>query len=124
MRQRTTSRPVSVEDILWNWARWCWSGETVGNMMPYASWEDNLIGICHDQARIVEGMHKALPHHEGMVITAEFPQKNAMFGDLHAKARMEAARRWIGQATGIWLTEAEYQIYLGMFKGRIERKFL
>lgn len=121
---KITSRPVSAEDILWNWARWCWSGETVGNMAPYVSWEDNPIGICHDQARIVEKLHKELPHHEGMVITAEFPQKNAMFGGLHAKARMESARRWIGRVTGIWLTEAEYKIYLGMFKGRIERKFL
>lgn len=117
-------KPISADDILWNWARWCWSGETVGNMTPYVSWEDDHRPINHDQARIVEGMHKALPHHEGMVITAEYPQKNAMFGDLHAKARQEAARRWIGQVTGVWLTENEYKLYLGLFRDAVGRRFL
>ena len=93
-------------------------------MQPYVSWEDDHRPINHDQARIIDAMHRALPHHEGMVITAEYPQKNAMFADLHARARMEAARRWIGRVTGEWLTENEYKIYLGCFKSSVERRLL
>lgn len=113
-----------ADSIFWNWARWCWAGETVGNMTPYVSWEDDYRPINYDQARAVDAMHKALPHHEGMVITSEYPQKNAMFGELHAKARMEAACRWIGQVTGVWLTEEEYKLYLGLFKDQVGRKLL
>lgn len=119
-----TSRPIDADSILWNWARWCWSGETVGNMTPYVSWEDDPRPINHDQARIVEDMHCALPHHESMVITAEYPQKNAMFGGLHTRTRQEAAIRWIGQVTGVWLTENEYKMYLGLFKHQVERELL
>jgi hypothetical protein len=120
----TINSRITADDLLWNWARWCWSGETVGNMTPYVSWEDNHTPINHDQARIVEAMHKSLPHHEGMVITAEYPQKNALFGELHARARQESARRWIGQVTDVWLTEHEYLMYLGLFKNQVGRRLL
>ena len=120
----TATRQIDADSLLWNWARWCWHGETVGNMTPYVSWEDDFRPINHEHARVVEAMHRALPHHEGMVITAEYPQKNVMFGKLHAKARMEAARRWIRQVTGVSLTEAEYKLYLGLFKDAVRRKLI
>ena len=121
---QTTSSAISADDLLWNWARWCWSGETPGNMPRYVSWEDDYRPINHDQAIVVEAMHRKLPHHESMVITAEYPQKNAMFGELHARARCEAARRWIGRVTDVWLTEREYLLYLGLFKNAVERRIL
>ena len=93
-------------------------------MTPYVSWEDNPIEINHDHARIVDAMHRALPHHEGMIITAEYPQKNVMFKDMHARQRLEAARRWIGQVTDVWLTEHEYLMYLGLFKNQVERRLI
>lgn len=117
-------RELDSDDLLWNWARWCWSGTTVGNMEPYISWEDDYRPICRDQAEVVERLHQALPHHEGMIITAEYPQKNRRFSDMHARQRMEAARRWIGQVTGEWLTEHEYKLYLGIFKDQVARKLL
>jgi len=117
-------REMTADDLLWNWARWCWSGETVGNMTPYVSWEDDPRPINHEHAQIVDEMHRGLPHHEGMVITAEYPQKNALFSELHARARQESARRWIGQVTGIWLTEHEYKLYLGFFKDAVGRQLL
>lgn len=115
---------LTGDDLLWNWARWCWSGETVGNMTPYVSREDDYRPINHDQARAVDAMHRSLPHHEGMVITAEYPQKNALFAGLPARQRQEAARRWIGSVTGVWLTEHEYKLYLGLFRGAVEEKLL
>lgn len=121
---QTTNRALTADDILWNWARWCWSGETVGNMARYVSWEDDYRPIQIDQAMIVEGMHKQLPHHEGMVITAEFPQKNAMFGGLASDARQAAARRWIYSVTGVHLSDNEYKLYLGLFKDRVQRRFV
>ena len=120
---QTTSRALTAEDILWNWARWCWSGETVGNMTRYVSWEDDYRPIQIDQALIVEDMHKLLPHHEGMVITAEFPQKNAMFGGLASDARQVAARRWITEVTGVTLSADEYRVHLDQFKDRVQRRF-
>jgi len=120
----TTNSRMDSDSLLWNWARWCWSGETVGNMTPYVSWEDSPTVINHEHARIVEEMHRALPHHEGMVVTAEYPQKNVMFGRFHARARGEAARRWIAQVTGLRLTEHEYLMYLGLFKNQVERRLL
>lgn len=120
----TTSSRITADDLLWNWARSCWSGEAVGNMAPYVSWEDDHRPINHDQARVVEEMHRGLPHHEGMVITAEYPQKNVRFAGMHARQRQEAARRWIGAVTGVCLTEDEYKLYLGLFKNDVEGRLL
>lgn len=49
-------------------------------MEAYVSWEDDHRPINYDHARTVEEMHAALPWHERMVVIAEYPQKNAMFG--------------------------------------------
>ncbi|MNL64636.1 hypothetical protein D3C87_1888700 [compost metagenome] len=67
-------------------------------------------------------MHAALPWHERMVIIAEYPQKNAKFGGLDPKGRRKAARAWIATTTGVALTETEYKLYLGLFRGQVERR--
>ncbi|WP_306633255.1 hypothetical protein [Achromobacter aegrifaciens] len=108
--------------MIWNWARWTWSGTTVGNMQAYVSWEDDHRPILTDHALAVESMHAALPWHERMVIIAEYPQKNAMFGRLDARARVKAAREWIANTTGVALTETEYKLYLGLFRSQVERR--
>lgn len=113
---------LNGDDLLWNWARWTWSGATVGNMEAYVSWEDDHRPINYDHAQVVEAMHAALPWHERMVIIAEFPQKNAMFGALDTKARRKAAREWIAKTTGVTLNETEYKLYLGLFRYQVERK--
>ncbi|AVG38525.1 hypothetical protein [Achromobacter insolitus] len=113
---------LTGDDLLWNWARWTWSGTTVGNMEGYVSWEDDHRPILTDHALVVESMHAALPWHERMVIIAEYPQKNAMFGHLDARARIKAARNWIANTTGVALTETEYKLYLGLFRSQVERR--
>lgn len=115
---------MSADDLLWNWARWCWSGATVGNMQAYVPYEDDPRPIQVDQARIVDEMHQLLPWHERMVIISEYPQKNRRFADMHARQRMEAALRWIAQTTGVWLKEPEYKLYLGLFKDQVGRELL
>lgn len=113
---------LTGDDLIWNWARWTWSGTTVGNMEAYVSWEDDHRPILTDHALVVESMHAALPWHERMVIIAEYPQKNAMFGHLDARARVKAAREWIANTTGVALTETEYKLYLGLFRSQVERR--
>lgn len=93
-------------------------------MVPYAPDDDDFRPINYDHARLVDAMHKALPHHEGMVITAEYPQKNVRFGHLNSEARVRAARRWISLVTGVHLTEHDYKLYLGFFKSEVERRVL
>lgn len=115
---------INADDYLWNWARWCWSGETVGNMERYVPWEDDYRPINIDHARAVQAMHESLPWHERMVIIAEYSQKNRLFKDMTASERLTAARRWIGQITGVWLGEPEYRLYLGLFKDDVSRKLL
>lgn len=113
---------LTGDDLIWNWARWTWSGATVGNMEAYVSWEDDPRPILHDHAQVVEAMHAALPWHERMVIIAEYPQKNAKFGGLDPKGRRKAARAWIANTTGVALTETEYKLYLGLFRSQVERR--
>lgn len=115
---------LSPDCLLWNWARWSWSGATVGNMEKYVPWEDDHRPIMTDHARDVQAMHEALPWHERMVVIAEYPQKNCLFKDMSAGERLTAARRWIGQVTGVWLSEPEYKMYLGLFKDQVGRKLL
>lgn len=114
---------LTADDLLWNWARWCWAGATVGNMEAYVSWEDDHRPIMTDHAQIVEAMHSALPHQERMVIIAEYPKKNVMFGDLDSHARCRVARAWIKECTGVELTDIQYRLYLGLFKDRVQRRF-
>lgn len=116
-------RKLTGDDLLWNWARWTWSGATVGNMESYVSWEDDHRPIITEHALIVEAMHAALPWHERMIVIAEYPQKNAMFGHLDARARVSSALYWIASTTGVPLTENEYKLYLGLFRSQVERRF-
>lgn len=116
------STGLDGDSLLWNWARWAWSGATVGNMQPYVSWEDYYHPINLGHARVVEEMHAALSWHERMIIIAEYPQKNVMFGDLTPSQRGVAARRWIKLITGVAINETEYRIYLEMFRDQVERR--
>jgi hypothetical protein len=112
---------LTGDDYLWNWARWTWSGATVGNMETFIPEEDDHRPIHYDHARRVEILHSVLPWHERMVIIAEYPQKNAMFGGMGNADRSRAARRWIDRVTGVALTDTEYRLYLGFFKNTVER---
>lgn len=121
----TPSGSLTADDLLWNWARWTWSGETVGNMVRYVPWEhEDGRPIIVDHARRVDALHRRLPHHERMIVIAEYPQKNVMFADLEAHERREAARRWIAEVTGVHLTDHHYRLYLGLFKHVVEREML
>lgn len=120
----TSNGSLTADDLLWNWARAEWSGETVGNMAAYVPWEDDFRPINTDNARAVARLVAGLPHHERMVIIAEYPQKNVMFKGLPARERRDAARRWIAEVTGVRLTDHHYRLYLGLFKHTIERKML
>lgn len=115
-------RRYDADSILWNWARWCWSGETVGNMSQFIPYEDNPTPINTDQAEKVERLHKTLPQHEQMVVIAEYTQRNGIFAGLNAKQRLEKAQRWINSVTGVWLREAEYSQRLDLFKDLVYRE--
>lgn len=114
-------RGLTAEDLLWNWTRWCWSGATVGNMAQFIPEDDDVRPINNWHAQQVEALHAALPWHEQMIITAEYPQKNERFSGLDAGSRNDAARRWIVQMTGVDLTAVQYRLYLGFFKQAVER---
>jgi len=114
---------LTGDDLLWNWARWTWTGGPVGNMDRFIHEdEDPGRAISESHAQQVEALHQALPHHERMAVIAEYPQKNAMFGDLPAHQRRARARRWIARVTGVSLTDAEYQLYVGLFRDLVERE--
>lgn len=113
---------LTGDDLIWNWARWTWSGATVGNMEAYLSEEEDYRPINHHHAMEVEAMHAALPWHERMIIIAEYPQKNVMFGQLDGRARRAKALDWIADTTGVALTETEYKLYLGLFRSLVERR--
>ncbi len=113
---------LTGDDLMWNWARWTWSGETVGNMAVYLSEEEHYRPINLHHAQVVQDMHAALPWHERMIIIAEYPQKNVMFGDLNNRERIAKALDWIAGTTGVALTEIEYKLYLGLFRSLVERR--
>lgn len=118
----TATLTLTAEDLLWNWARWCWAGDTVGNMAPYESPRDDFQPIMIDHAHAVDRMHQALPRHEQMVVIAEYPQKNVRFGRYAAQQRRVLARRWIGETTGAYLTDDQYRLYLGLFRDAVARE--
>ncbi len=115
-----------ADSILWNWARWCASGERVGNMLdvvPHCDDEEALKPvILPEQAEQVDRLHKTLPHHEQMIIIAEYPQRHGFFRGLPARQRREKAQRWIKDVTGVWIQEPEYKLYLGLFKELVWRE--
>ncbi|QQB32816.1 hypothetical protein I6I07_19415 [Achromobacter deleyi] len=113
---------LSGDELLWNWARWCWSGPTVGNMAQFIPEEDEFRPILIDQAVAVDGLHKALTRHEAMIIIAEYPQRHERFAGMEAAARAERARVWISRITGINLTNAQYKQCLGFFKDKVQRE--
>lgn len=115
-------RKYDADSILWNWARWCWSGETVGNMSQFIPYEDNPTPINTEQAEKVERLHKTLPQHEQMVVIAEYTQRNGIFAGLNTKQRREKAQRWINSVTGVWLRECEYTQNLNRFKSLVGGK--
>lgn len=115
-----------ADSILWNWARWCASGGRVGNMLdvvPYCDEEEAVkTVILPEQAEQVDRLHKALPHHEQMIVIAEYPQRHGFFAGLPARQRREKAQRWIKTVTGVSIREPEYKLYLGLFKELVWRK--
>lgn len=115
-------RDLTADDLLHNWTRWVWSGSAVGNMEQHIPEDDDARPINHWHAQQVEALHAALPWHEQMVITAEFPQKNARFYGLDGFERNSAARRWIREQTRVDMTDVQYRLYLGLFKREVERK--
>ena len=115
-------RRYDADSILWNWARWCASGEAVGNLAHVVPYDDEYRPINVEQALAVEQLHKTLPHHEGMIVTAEYPQRNGLFAELTPQQRLEKAQRWIKSVTGVWLREHEYKLYLGLFKDLVWRE--
>lgn len=115
---------LTADDLLWNWARWSWSGETVGNMAAHIPWDDDSREIHFDHANAVDRLHKQLPWHERMIVIAEYTQKNSRFAGMDTRQRREKARRWIEETTGVHLTDTQYKLYLGLFKNTIARKLL
>ncbi|SOE48084.1 hypothetical protein [Orrella dioscoreae] len=114
---------LTADDLLWNWARWTWSGAAVGNMAPVLHDDDaGKAEICQSHAHAVERLHALLPWHERMVIIAEYPQRNARFEGKATAARRQAARAWIFDTTGVHLSDTDYKLYLGLFKIEVERK--
>ena len=113
---------LTAEDLLHNWTRWVWSGETVGNMAHHYQEDDCVRPINHYHALQVEALHAALPWPERMVVTAEYPQKNARFAGLDAHQRRTAARRWILLTTQVSISDTEYRLYLWLFKNTVDRK--
>lgn len=115
---------LTADDLLWNWARWCWAGETVGNLQPYVPHQDTFQPILFDHALAVDRLHRALPRPDQMVVIAEYPQKNVRFGMLSATQRRVMARRWIGTTTGVWLTDEQYGLLLERFISVVERELV
>ena len=111
-----------AEFLLWNWARWTWSGDAVGNMQRVLPEGDDFRPIQVAHAQAVERLHASLPWHERMVITAEYPQRNGRFLGKATAARRKAARDWILEVTGVSLADVDYQLYLGLFKEEVKRK--
>ena len=114
----------TVDDILWNWARWCWTGETVGNMAHYIPYDDTFRPICVEQAVVVDQIHRQLQREQQMVAIAEYPQRHTRFAKLDRKERSEKARRWIHGVTGRWLRDFEYREHLDGFKRAVEVELL
>ncbi|QTC00502.1 hypothetical protein JYG33_03275 [Alcaligenes sp. SORT26] len=115
---------LSGDDLLWNWARWCWSGETVGNMERYVPWEDDYRPINQDHAEAVNILYQCLPLYQAMVVQAEYTRKNSHFGNLSASERLVVARRWIRQITGAILRDEDYKRHLKGFRAKVEKEVL
>ncbi|WP_368648990.1 hypothetical protein ABRY95_13885 [Castellaniella ginsengisoli] len=120
----TEDRPLNGHDLIWNWARWCWTGETPGNMQRYVPQEDDHRPIMVDHARAVQVLYERLSRHEMMIIQAEYTRKNSWFGHLSADGRRTVARRWIQEVTGAVLRQEDYVRLLDAFRDRVEREVL
>jgi len=114
-------RTISGDALLWNWVRWLWSGPTVGNMPVYIPENDVYRPINVEHAQKVQVLYDALPRHEKMIITAEYPQKYGRFRGINDYGRSRRARAWIAEVTGVRITETEYKLYVGLFRGLVER---
>lgn len=112
---------LTTEDLLHNWTRWVWSGAAVGNREQHIPMDDDAKPINHWHAQQVGALHRALPWHEQIIITAEYPQKHVRFAGLNARNRSDAARRWILQMTDVAMTDVQYKLYLGFFKQAVKR---
>lgn len=118
-------KELTGHDLIWNWARWCWAGETPGNMERYVPWEDeHRTPINQEHALAVERLHKSLRQHERMVIIAEYPRKNAWFGHVSSDERRAWVRRWVQHVTGAVLRDDDYKLIIARFQERVEKEVL
>jgi len=114
-------RAANGDDLLWNWVRWLWSGPTVGNMPVCIAENDEYRPVNAEHAQKVQALYDALPKHEQMAVTAEYPQKYARFRRFNDHGRNKRARAWIASVTSVRLTETEYKLYVGLFRDLVER---
>jgi len=117
----TQSQGINGDALLWNWVRWVWSGPAVGNMAVHVPDDGDYRPVNVEHAQRVQALYDRLPRHEQMAVTAEYPQKYARFGRFNADGRSRRARAWIADATGVWLTETEYRLYVGLFRDLVGR---
>lgn len=115
---------LTGNDLIWNWVRWCWVGETPGNMARYVPEEDDHRPIMEEHALAVDALYRRLPRHEAMIIQAEYTRKNSWFGSLSADGRRTVARRWIREATGAALRDEDYERHLQQFRTKVEMEVL
>lgn len=95
----------------------------MADVVPYDEAEEGQRpGVNARQAEAVDQLYQMLPHPEQMVIIAEYPQRNGRFAGMPARQRREKAQQWIQTATGVWIQEPEYKLYLGLFKELVWRE--
>jgi len=113
---------LSADALLWNWARWCWQGETVGNMAVYFPEDERAFEtIQQDHGQAVQDLYSRQHRYVQMAVTAEYPQKHVRFAGLDQGERQATACRWIKQATAVCLTGREYRLAVDQFRALIRR---
>lgn len=110
------------DDLLWNWVRWCWSGDTVGNMQPYVRDDDDFRPIHVAHALAVDALYQCLPREQALAVQAEYTRKNTWFRQHTPTERRVLARRWIQQATGRLVRDDEYLLWVADFKSKVEKE--
>lgn len=136
LRTRNTAGPdgfpAFVVQELWNWSRWCWTGEWPHPMPPqacgsveraYPSGQDREgdepprpIPVCVETARRVQILYDFLPLAEQRIMQEEFPRRHE-YGDMKPHERQDAAARKIG------ISLAYYKVSLNHIKSLVWNEF-